>query len=415
VNGEVRRPPDLIVLVSVLALVVMGIVMVYSASFIIAHNEFGDEKYFLLRHLAALLIGLTVMGFLAGVDYRRWRRWAWPAILAALGALVLVLVPGIGVEQYGARRWLFLSGALPGLQPTELAKLALVVFMAYWFSERAGRATGLTGDALPCLALVGLICLLVMRQPDLGSTVVIVLTTITVFWAAGANLFHTAGLVAVGVATLGWLATAAAYRADRLQCWANPWADPQGLCWHTAQTLIAQGSGGLTGVGLGAGRAKAYFLPNAHTDAIFAIIGEELGLIGVTLVLVLFALLAWRGLLIMYRAPDSFGRLLAAGVTGLLVWQALLNMMVTTNVVPFTGITLPFVSFGGTSLVVSLAAVGLLLSISRRTALAAPAAPPARSREPTAAAVGRRRPAVSRPARRAGRAAAWAAARRRPP
>jgi cell division protein FtsW len=357
-----RRPPDLVLLVAVLVLVVLGIVMVYSASFIIGHNEFNDGNYFLLRHILALMVGLVGMGLVAGTDYHRWRGWALPALVVCLVLLALVLVPGLGTEVYGARRWLGVGRFQ--VQPSELTKLALVLFLAAWLSARPGRASQ-PRAALLFVALVGLIALLVMREPDMGTTIVIVLTAVSVFWVGGASLAHVLTVSAVGTVTLAVLATSAAYRVQRLQGWTDPWADPQGAGWHTVQSLIALGSGGLFGRGLGAGLQKAYYLPNAHTDAIYSVIGEELGLLGTAGVLLLFAIIAWRGLTIAQRAGDAFGRLLATGMVALLVWQALLNMMVAVNAVPFTGVTLPFLSFGGTSLVVSLVAVGFLISVSR--------------------------------------------------
>jgi cell division protein FtsW len=403
-----RTPPDLLLLVAVLGLLVVGIVMVYSASFIIAHNEFGDENYFLTRHLIFLTLGLILMGFLAGVDYQRWRGWAWPGVILAVVLLAVVLVPGLGIENYGSRRWLQTGGLLPGLQPSEFAKVAVVVFLAAWLSGKHRPAAGLTSGSVPFLLVVGLVAGLIMKEPDMGTTIVVVLAASTVFWVAGANVLHVGSVALVGGLSLAWLATSAAYRAGRLQGWMDPWADPQGQGWHTVQTLIALGSGGITGLGLGAGRAKAYFLPNAHTDAIYGIVGEELGLLGTVLVVVLFAVIAWRGLTIALSARDTFGQLLAVGVTSLIVWQALLNMMVVTNAVPFTGIPLPFLSFGGSSLIVSLAAVGLLLSVSRLRGTPAPverAAAPrtrVRSAEPAAGprwGVPRRQPATPRSAR----------------
>jgi cell division protein FtsW len=385
VTEQGRRPPDLPLLVAILLLLVVGIVMVYSASVIVAHNEFNDGNYFLTRHLLSLSVGLVLLAVLGGVDYHYWRRWALVGVLVAIGLLILVLVPGIGVEQYGARRWLPTVGPLPNLQPSEFAKLAVVVFMASWMSGGSRPAGKLTTGSLPFLFLVGIVTALILREPDMGSAVALILAAGTVFWIAGANLVHMATVGVLGGITLAWLATSAAYRADRLQSWMDPWRDPEGIGWHTVQNLIAIGSGGLIGVNgglsLGAGRAKAW-VPNAYTDAVLAVVGEELGLLGTLVVVALFAVLAWRGLLIAARAPDGFGQLLAAGMTGLITWQALLNMMVVTNVVPFTGITLPFLSFGGSSLVMSLAATGLLLNVSRARAAPVAATPPIRARPP---------------------------------
>ncbi|HEY7062142.1 MAG TPA: putative lipid II flippase FtsW [Chloroflexota bacterium] len=396
-----RRPPDLLLLVAVLVLLTGGIVMVYSSSYAIAHNEFGDDNYFLTRHLIALTAGLVLMGFLAGMDYRRWRPWALIGVIVAIALLVVVLIPGLGIEIYGSRRWLNTGGLLPGAQPSEFAKIAVIVFMASWLAGSRERASGLTTGSLPFLGLVGVVAFLIMREPDMGTTIVLVLAAATVFWVAGANVLHVASAGAVGVAAMSWLVTSAAYRAQRLQGWTDPWADPLGTGWQTKQSLTAIGSGGIFGRGPGASLSKYYYLPNSHTDAIYAIIGEELGLIGAAMVLLLFVCIAWRGLVIAHRAPDRFGRLLAVGASGLIVWQALLNMMVATNVVPFTGVTLPFVSFGGSSLVISLAAVGLLLSVSRATPRPEPAEhrPVAPRRAEPALSTPRRRPAAARPAR----------------
>jgi cell division protein FtsW len=389
-------------LVAVLCLLVVGIVWVYSSSFIVAHNEFGDDYYFLTRHLMALAGGLILMGFLAGVDYRRWRRWALLGVIVAVTLLVLVLIPGLGIEIYGSRRWLQTGGILPGAQPSEFAKIAVIVFVASWLASSRQRAAGLTTGSLPFLGLVGIVAFLIMREPDMGTTIVLVLAATTVFWVAGANLFHVACAAGVGVAAMAWLVTSVAYRAQRLQGWTDPWSDPLGTGWHTKQALTALGSGGILGRGFGEGLTKAYYLPSAHTDAIFAVIGEERGFLATSLVLLLFLCIGWRGLIIAHRAPDRFGRLLAAGTTGLIVWQALLNMMVVVNAVPFTGVTLPFISFGGSSLVISLAAIGLLLSVSRATPRPEPAdarlAPPRRFERPQLEGP-RRRPVAARPAR----------------
>jgi cell division protein FtsW len=255
------------------------------------------------------------------------------------------------------------------------------------------------------MAVVSVVGGLIMLEPDMGTTIFVVLGAATVFWVAGANVLHVGTVALMGGLSLAWLATSATYRASRLQGWIDPWADPQGVGWHTVQTLIALGSGGLTGLGLGAGRAKAYFVPNAHTDAIFGIVGEELGLLGSACVVLLFAMIAWRGLTIALQSRDTFGQLLAIGVTSVLVWQALLNMMVVTNAVPFTGVPLPFLSFGGSSLVASLAAVGLLLSVSRYRTCAAPVEPPSSrrrrpERESEIEVIPMRRPAAGRVPRR---------------
>src|SRR5581483_7452716 len=228
-----------------------------------------------------------------------------------------------------------------------------------------GKQVGeFTYGAVPFVIVVGLVAGLVMLEPDLGTTVIVMATAISLFFVAGANLLHfLLGMVLAGLSGL-WFVFAASYRVERITAFLDPWKDQQGAGWHTIQTLIALGSGGITGMGLGASRQKFYYLPNAHTDAIFAIIGEEIGIVGTLGVLLLFAIVAWRGLLAAYRAPDVYGRLLATGATCMITWQALVNIAVTTNSAPYTGVTLPFVSFGGSSIVVSMLAVGIIVSVS---------------------------------------------------
>ena len=254
---------------------------------------------------------------------------------------------------------------LPPIQPSEAAKFALAVYLAGWLARKGQQVQRLSYGSIPFAIIVAIIGGLVMLQPDLGTTFILGITAISIFWVAGANLVHFLLSLAGGSAVLYWLILSAGYRSERLQVFFNPWIDPQDAGWHTIQTLIALGSGGLTGLGLGMSRQKAYWVPNAHTDAIFAIIGEELGLLGTAGVLVLFGLIAWRGMRIAFLAPDLFGRLLATGLTSAIVWQALVNIAVVTNTVPYTGVPLPFVSFGGSSIIISMLSAGVLLNISR--------------------------------------------------
>jgi cell division protein FtsW len=365
-----RRRPDYLLLASTIALVVLGTLMVYSASFVVAHNEFNDDAYFLVRQL--MWIGLGAVGLLvaARVDYRRWRGFSLPIMFLCIGMLVLVLVPGIGSSSYGAVRWIKLGPVQ--IQPSEIAKLAMTLYLADWLARRGPIVGELLKGLLPFAIIVGIVAVLVAVQPDLGTTAIIIALSACVFFVGGANLLHIAllGISGVGVG-LALLAHLSGYQLDRLRAFLDPWSDIQGSGWHTAQGLIALGSGGLFGSGLGNGLQKYYWIPNAHTDAIFAIIGEELGLVGCVGVLGLFAVLSWRGFLIAWRAPDAFARLFATGLTCMLTIQTLVNIAVVTNSLPYTGVTLPLVSFGGSSTVISLIAVGLLLNISRQPAVPA--------------------------------------------
>ncbi len=367
--GEERPRLDYLLLGATVALLVIGTLMVYSASFVVAHNEFNDDLYFLTRHLMWVAIGTVGLAVGARVDYRLWRRFSLPAMLGVIGLLLLVLVPGIGTSSYGAVRWIRL-GSFIQIQPSELAKVAIVLYLADWLARRgAAEVKQLGKGSVPFAVIVLIVAGLVELQPDLGTTSIIIGTAAVVFFVAGANLRHVGVLASMGV--LGGVALVSrmsGYRQGRISAFLDPWSDMQNTGWHTAQTLIALGSGGLFGLGLGASRQKFYWVPNAHTDAIYAIIGEELGFVGAVVVLALFGIVAWRGFTIAWRAGDPFGRLLATGLTTMIVLQAMINIAVVTNSVPYTGITLPLVSFGGNSIVISMAAIGGLLGIARSAA-----------------------------------------------
>jgi len=364
--GEQTVRPDLVLLTAVAALLLLGLDMVYSASYVIAHNspQYQSDTYFLTRQMIWAALGLFAMLITMRIDYRHWRRLSVPLMVISLLALLAVLVPKVGHSAYGAQRWLSL-GPLPPVQPSEFAKLALLLYLSDWLSRRRDRLGELSQGTLPFALSVGAVCALVMLQPDMGSTIVILVASLSLFFLAGCDLRHFLGGLAGGGAIIALLIVTVGYRSDRLAAYLDPSSDPTGVGWHIIQSSIALGSGGLFGLGLGASRQKFYYLPGAHTDAIYAVIGEELGLLGTLSVLALFFILLYRGLRITQRAPDSYGALLAAGITFWIVLQALINIAVVTATVPFTGITLPFVSSGGSSLLVSLVAVGILLSISR--------------------------------------------------
>jgi cell division protein FtsW len=278
-----------------------------------------------------------------------------------------VLVPGIGSSSYGAVRWLK-AGPLQ-IQPSEIAKLAIILYLADWLARRGPMVGDFLRGLLPFAIIVTIVATLIEVQPDLGTTAIIVGVSACVFFVAGANLVHILLLGFAGTAAgMVLLAHLSGYQLERIRAFVDPWSDVQGSGWHTAQGLIAVGSGGLFGQGLGNGLQKYYWVPNAHTDAIFAMIGEELGFVGCVGVLVLFGVLSWRGFLIAWQAPDPFARVFATGLTSMLTLQALVNVAVVTNSLPYTGVTLPLVSFGGSSTVISLIAVGLLLNISRHPA-----------------------------------------------
>jgi cell division protein FtsW len=340
---------------------------------VVAHNEYGNDTYFFLRHLAWVCIGLAALFLTARLDYHVWPRLALPVYLASLLLLTLILIPGVGEVRYGSARWLALPSELT-IQPSELAKLALVIYLASWLARVGEGIRTFSFGAIPFALIVCVTLGLVLLEPNLGTAVILGLAAASVFFVAGASPLHglaaglTGAVVLGGLLALAQLSPGSGYWADRIQAFVDPWAKQQGLGWQTTQTLLALGSGGMTGLGLETGRQKFYWVPNAHTDSIFAIVGEEIGFAGTALVLLLFLFLGWRGLMIAYQAPDRLGRLLGVGVTSVLLWQALLNMAVVTNTVPYTGVPLPFLSYGGSSMLMSCTALGILLSVSRQGA-----------------------------------------------
>jgi len=365
-----RHQPDYAILVAVVALAATGILMVYSSSAMKAYQAQDDTFGIVGPQIQWAILGLGAMVLMMRVDYRYLRLASIPAYAVALVLLVLVLLPPVGPLEPkivgGSARWLQI-GPLPAIHPAEFAKLALVVYLAHWMSKRGTAIRGLWTGTLPFLLIAAPIVVLVFREPDLGTTTVIALTAFTMFFVAGANLTHFA---AMGMLALVAVAAAGlrGYQIERIQAFLNPWSDPLGKGFHTIQGLLALSLGGILGAGLGESRlAGGLFLPNASNDFIFAIIGEEFGLVGAGLVIALFVVLAYAGIRTALRAPDTFGALLAAGITAWLCIQAFINVAVVVAILPVTGITLPFISAGGSSLIISFAAVGILLSISRET------------------------------------------------
>jgi cell division protein FtsW len=359
--------PDFAILACVAILVVLGLDMVFSASYVLAHNDpaYGYDAYFLVQQAERAAIGLALLIVLQNVDYHRLRSATTVALGVTLVLLVVVLISHFAHSAYGAQRWLKI-GPLPQIEPSELAKLSLVLYFSDWLSRRSSTIRDFTTVTLPFGMITSLVCALVILQPDLGTATVIALTSIFLYFVAGADLRHLIAGLFAGSAAFAAVIFGAGYRSQRLAAFLDPSKDPLGVGWNITQAQIALGSGGLFGLGLGASRQKYYYLPNAHTDAIFAVIGEELGLIGTLAILALFGAFAYRGVRIAMRAPDALGALLATGITTGIVVQALVNVGVITATLPFTGIPLPFVSYGGSSLVISLASVGILLNISRQ-------------------------------------------------
>ncbi len=357
--------PDYLILGLVLGLVALGLLLVYSSSFALGLLVFNDANYFVARQAIWAAIGIGLLVAMMRMDYR-WLRTVSPLLmLAAIVGLMAVLVPGLGLERNGAQRWLAM-GPLPPVQPSEFAKLALIIYVSAWLGGAKGTfVRSFSLGFVPFVAMVGVVTGLVLLEPDTGTAAVLVLTTVTLFFIAGASLTHMAALVGIGGVASTFLILTAGYRLDRLVAFVRAEDDPTGIGFQTLQSLIALGSGGIGGLGLGASRQKFFYIPGSHTDGVFAVAGEELGFIGAIGVILLFAALVYRGLRVMLRAQDEFGALLATGIVCWIAYQALINVGGISRAIPLTGIPLPFLSYGGSALAALLAAVGILLSISR--------------------------------------------------
>jgi cell division protein FtsW len=365
-SGEKRRRGlgvDATVLAVVAGLSLVGVIMVFSASAVVAGTRFHDSIYFLKRQVMWLAVGFVVLHLASRIDYPVWRKLA-PWLLGGTALLlIVVLIPSLGLVAKGARRWLRLGPF--SIQPAELFKLAVVLYMASYLSRREDRLTQFKAGLLPPLAVVGLLAGLVLLQPDLGTVVVVGAVVLMMLFLAGARPVHLLGLLLATLPVAAVLILRSSYRRQRIMTFLEPWKDAADAGFQVTQSFLAFGSGGLFGVGLGEGKQKLFFLPEAHTDFVLALVGEELGLVGTTAIMLLFVVLILKGFQIAANAHEPFGRHVAMGITLLIGVQVLVNAGVVTGVLPTKGLTLPLVSYGGSSLVVSLLAVGILLSVSR--------------------------------------------------
>jgi cell division protein FtsW len=361
-----RHEPAYPLLLAVMALTALGIVMVYSSSSVRSYFSSSDPAAQGLEQLVWAGMGLTGLLVASRIDFRHLRYLAIPFYVITLLLLIAVLVPGIGSEINGSRRWIVLPG-FGSLQPAEFAKLAIVLYLAHWLDRRGREARSFWNGLVPFTMLVTPGFFLIAMEPDLGTAGVYAIVALSLFFMAGANLLYL-GAIGASAAAVAWLMiSATSYQMERVQTFLDPFRDPLGAGYNTIQALLALGLGGITGLGLGESRMKYLYLPAPSTDFIFAIIGEEWGLIGSLAVVALFVVIAYQGYRIAITAPDTFSGLVACGITTWLVVQACINMMVVTALMPVTGIPLPFISAGGSALTINLAAVGILLSISRET------------------------------------------------
>ncbi len=357
-------PLDRWLLAPIVALVAIGTVMIYSASFAQAYMWGLSPSYYLTRQLMWLAVGLLGLLVACRVDYHYWRRFSVPFMAVALILLmVVVFVPGLGGARYGADRWITVGPFTA--QPSELAKLVFVLYAADWLSHKGEKVRNLWYGLVPFGIMLGVVVGLIMLEPDMGTSLVFAAIGLSMFFVAGAHLLQLAGGLLLASGAFVALIFTEGYRMNRLTTFLHPWSDPNGSGYQPIQGILALGSGGFAGLGLGVSRQKFAWLPVAYSDSIMAIVGEELGFIGTTAILVLFAIIAVRGFRTALHSSDTFGALLATGITAWIVFQAALNVAVITLSVPYTGVPMPFISFGGSSLIVMLGAVGLLLNVSR--------------------------------------------------
>ena len=359
----ISTPPDTLLFLAVAALVAIGLVMIYSASSATAYAQSGDTAYFAKRQFLWLIVGGILAYGAYRIDYHKLKSAAPYILIASILSLALVLVPHVGLVVNGARRWIGIHSL--SFQPSEFAKLALVIYLAAMLAQRGERIVSLAKGLFPLCIPVVIMAVLVLKEPDMGTASLLGMIAFAMFFAAGARIAHLFAIFLATVPPVILTILASPYKRARIFAFIDPWRDPLNTGFHIVQSLLALGSGGLLGVGLGASRAKFFYLPEQYTDFIFSVLGEELGWLGAIAVVALFLLFAYRATRIAIAASDRFGFFLAAGCTALIVIQAFINIGVVTSTWPVTGVPLPFISFGGSSLIVNLVAVALIANVGR--------------------------------------------------
>jgi cell division protein FtsW len=349
--------------ITTVILICIGVVMIYSASSIYAWEKYQDSLFFLKRHISFVALGILLTFLVMSVDYRKFRRFAKPVLILSLLLLVLVLIPGIGREISGARRWFRLK--FISFQPSELAILAIIIYLADFIHRKGDMIRTLWRGFVPQMLVLGLTVLLILMQPDLGTALAIVIVVFIILFVAGVRPSYLLSLILASLPLLYILIFSVPYRRMRITAFLNPWLDPKGSGFQMIQSQISLGSGGIFGVGLGHSKQKLFYLPAAHTDFIFSIIGEELGLIGTIVVIVLFIIFIQQGLKIIKNAPDKFGYFLSLGLVSMISLKAIINIGVSCGIFPTKGLPLPFISYGGSSFIFDMVSVGILMNIAR--------------------------------------------------
>lgn len=355
---------DRILLYLTFALLVFGLIMVASAGIGYSRSRFGDAYFFFKRQLLGVSIGLVVLYLTQRINYNFWKKISFPFFALSVIFLILVFVPGIGSKIYGANRWIQLG--IVSFQPSEMLKLSLIIYLAAWLEGRGEKARDFFEGLLPFVTIMALIGFLLIKQPDMGTLGVTVLIAMTIYFVNGAKISHMLLLALGGFLSFYTLMKTESYRMDRFLVFLHPELDPKGVGYQINQALLAIGSGGILGVGLGHSMQKFNYLPEPVGDSIFAIIGEELGLVGAVFLVVLFVGLSLRGLRIARNAPDIFSKLAAVGIVAWIFFQAFINIAAISGLIPLTGVPLPFISYGGTSVIFLMAGIGILLNISKQ-------------------------------------------------
>jgi len=357
--------PDIILLLVTLILVTVGTAMIYSSSSIIALEKFKDGQYFLKKQLFFVFVGLSSMIIMTRISYTQLRKWAYPGMLLSFLLLSMLMIPHFGMKRGGATRWLNLGGF--SFQVTEMVKITIVVFLAHLLTRKAHQLKDFSRGVLVPLVITSITILLILLEPDFGTAVIIATILLLMLCIAGSQIKHLLCLIAAFIPVGVMLILYKGYRLTRLTAFLDPWKDADNTGFQIIQSLLSFGSGGTFGVGIGDGMQKLFYLPEPHTDFILSIIAEESGFIGVTIVIAMFAIFAFRGFMIALKAPDLFGTLLASGLTMVIALEAFINIAGVMGLIPLKGLVLPFLSYGGTAFIMTMTAVGILLNISTQT------------------------------------------------
>jgi cell division protein FtsW len=362
-TGQALRSARTLLFGSAVILMAIGVIMIYSASAIYAFDKMGDSAYFLKRQIVYLAMGGFLSWLALSVNYKALRKHVKPMMIAAIVLLVLVLIPHVGHATGGARRWFRFLGF--SFQPSEFLKLAIIFYMADFLDRKRDSLGNLRHTVMPALFTLGVCAGLVFLQPDLGTAVTIATVCLILFFVAGFRVAHLLSILLCALPALGFAMMAKPYRRKRLLAFFHPWDDPRGVGFQIIQSFLALGSGGIFGVGLGRSQQKLFYLPESHTDFIFSIIGEELGFVGASSVVVLFIVFIFAGMVIVFRSKDHFSQLFSLGLVSLIGLEAVINIGVSTGALPTKGLSLPFISYGGSALITNMVAVGFLLNIAR--------------------------------------------------